>query len=249
MSSNTSNSEAPKTNQWFEATHWTVILGAKDEESPAAKSALEKLCRTYWGALYAYIRRSGRSPADAADLTQAFLTRFLEKRFLQHVERDKGKFRTFLLKCLNHFLAEEWRHAHTSKRGGHHPQVSMNTDDWERRYAEEMTIEASPEHLYDRGWATALFGRALERVQEEAARAGKAREFELLGEFLSTPSEAGSYAEVARQLGVSEQTVAVQVHRLRRRFGELVRELVSETVSAQGEVEEELRYLLEILTR
>lgn len=232
----------------FATTHWSVVLAAKDPASPDAAEALENLCRTYWGALYAYARRRGHSPADAADLTQAFFARFLEKRFLRNVDRSKGKFRSFLLKTLHDFLVDEWRHAHAEKRGGTRPLISIDTEEWESRYAHELASDTTPESLFERRWAMALFDQALTRLRAESVEAGKAREFDLLKEFLSSPSSDEAYAPVAGKLGLSEGAVAVQVHRLRKRCGQLVREEVAHTVAHPDEVEEEMRHLLDVLS-
>jgi RNA polymerase sigma-70 factor (ECF subfamily) len=239
---------APLTDQRFATTHWSVVLAAKGPESPAAAEALERLCRTYWGALYAYVRRHGHSPADAADLTQAFFARFLEKQFLKDVDRRKGKFRSFLLKALNHFLADEWRHAHAEKCDGARPTISINADHWESRYGHELASDLTPEKLFERRWALALFEQALAHLGEESVRAGHSRQFEVLKDFLSRPTSEGAYATAAAELGLSPGTVAVQVHRLRKRYGELVREEVAHTVTHPGEVEQELRHLLGVLS-
>ena len=239
----------PLTSQKFFTTHWTVVLTAQESDSPAAAAALERLCQTYWPALYAYLRRGGRTPADASDLTQAFFARFLEKEFLKDVDRAKGKFRSFLLRTLNHFLADEWRHAHAQKRGGAQPALSINTDEWESQFGHELTNAQTPEKLFEKRWAMALFEQALTRLRDESVRAGKGHEFEQLKEFLSSPSNEGAYATAASTLGLSPRTIAVQVHRLRKRYGQLVREEVAQTVSNSAEVEEELRNLLDVLSR
>jgi len=238
----------PLTNQRFATTHWSVVLAAKGPESPGAAVALEQLCRTYWGALYAFVRRAGHPPADAADLTQAFFARFLEKQFLQDVDRQKGKFRSFLLKTLNHFLVDEWRHAHAEKRAGSHPVLSINAEEWESRYGHELASEATPEKLFERRWAMTLFDQALARLRAESVQTGSAREYDLLKDFLSRPAGDGDYAAVAGQLRLSPGTIAVHVHRLRKRYGELVREEVAHTVGSGDEVEAELRHLLGVLS-
>jgi len=238
----------PLTNQQFASTHWSVVLAAQGADSSQAAEALERLCRTYWGALYAYVRREGHPAANAADLTQAFFARFLEKDFLHNVDRRKGKFRSFLLKALNHFLADEWRHAHAQKREGAHPAISIDADDWETRYGHELASDLTPEKLFERRWAMALFDQALARLREESVRAGNGRQFDLLKDFLSSPASEGAYATAAAELGLSSGTIAVQVHRLRKRYGELVREEVAHTVAHPGEVEEELRHLMDVLS-
>lgn len=247
MSEDKTENLRPQTNQWFATTHWTVILDAKNSTSAAAEAALESLCRSYWGALYAYIRRSGHSPADAADLTQAFFALFLERRYLKDVDPNKGKFRSFLLKALNHFLADEWRRDHAQKRGGSHVRLSLNTDDWESRFGHELRSDTTPENIFERRWAMALFARALDRLREEFAGDGKEQEFDQLKEFLTQPSQDGAYTAAAAQLGLEEGAVAVRVHRLRKRYRELVREEVAQTVATPDEVEEELRHLLAAL--
>jgi RNA polymerase sigma factor (sigma-70 family) len=247
VSDTTAETNSPSTNQWFVTTHWTVVLAAKEADSPEVAAALERLCQIYWGALYAYIRRSGRSPADAADLTQAFFARFLERQFLKDVDQQKGKFRSFLLKALNHFLADEWRAAHAQKRGGSQPRLSINADDWETQFGHELKTETTPESLFDRRWAVAVFDQALNRLRIEFVESGKEQEFEVLKEFLSQASRDGVYASAAGALGMDEGTVAVRVHRMRKRLGQLVREEVSQTVSSPVEVEEELRHLLDVL--
>lgn len=239
---------ASPTNQQFATTHWSIVLSARSASSPGAAEAIEQLCRIYWPALYAYVRRTGRSPDDAADLTQAFFARFLQKQFLQEVDRRKGKFRSFLLKTLNHFLADEWRHAHALKRGGGQSLISMNTTEWETRFGEELASDATPEKLFERRWALALFDKALTRLRDESLHAGHGRQFDLLKDFLSSASDETACAEVAAKLGIGPGNLAVQVHRLRKRYGELVREEVARTVSAPFEVEEELRHLLAVLS-
>jgi RNA polymerase sigma factor (sigma-70 family) len=238
----------PPTNQRFTTTHWSVVLAAQAPDSPAAAAALEQLCRTYWGALYAYVRREGHPPADAADLTQAFFARFLEKQFLADVDRRKGKFRSFLLKTLNHFLVDEWRHAHAQKRAGGHAVISIDADEWETRHGHELASDRTPEVIFERRWALTLFEQAFARLREESVQAGNDRQFQLLKDFLSNPTSDGAYEGVAAKLGLSSGAIAVQVHRLRRRYGELVREEVAHTVSHPGEVEDELRHLLEVLS-
>jgi len=239
---------AALSDQRFATTHWSVVLAAQDPDSPAAAEALEKLCRIYWGALYAYARRRGHSPADAEDLTQGFFARFLDRHFVEHADRSRSKFRFFLLRTFNHFLVDEWRCAHAEKHEGAHPVISINADHWETHYGHELSTDLTPEKIFERRWAIALFDRALTRLGEESVAAGKGRQFDLLKEFLSSASSEGAYAEAAGQLGLRPAAVAVQVHRLRKRYGELVREEVAHTVAHPDEVDEELRHLLEVLS-
>lgn len=243
------NSEAAHgQNRWFETTRWTMVLTARDSESGESDRAMEELCRTYWEALYLYVRRSGYSPEDASDLTQAFFARLLDKRYINDVDREKGKFRSFLLKALNHFLADEWRRSKALKRGGQFTFVPIDTDDLEARLALEGEAGMSPDIAYDRSWAIAVFDRAMERLRNESTRSGKASVFETLKEYLSSPGEPGNYAISGARLGLSGRAVAVHVHRLRRRYGQLIYEEVSQTVADPEQVDEELQHLLQVLT-
>ena len=234
-------------NSRFSTTVWTVILDAQDPNSPDVDAALEKLCRTYWPAIYAYVRRQGRSRSDAADLTQSYFARFLRKQFLKDVDRSKGKFRSFILKSLNHFLADEWRRDHAQKRGGSQPALSLDIEGWEKDFGQELKSDITPEKLFERRWALALFEEALSRLRDGLVKSGKEREFDLLKEFLGRSSTDGSYSNVAGKLGLSENTVAVRVHRLRRRYALLVREEVARTVVGEDEVDTELNHLLNVI--
>lgn len=231
----------------FNTTLWTVILDARDPASPDVDASLEKLCRTYWPAIYAYVRRQGRSRSDAADLTQSYFARFLQKQFLKDVDRSKGKFRSFLLTSLNHFLADEWRRDHAQKRGGSQPVLSLDIDGWEANFAHELKSDVTPAKLFERRWALALFEEALSRLRDGFAISGKEREFDLLKEFLGQSSTGGSYSNVAEELGLEENTVAVRVHRLRRRYALLVREEVARTVVDTDEIDTELNHLLNVI--
>jgi RNA polymerase sigma factor (sigma-70 family) len=233
----------------FATTHWSVVLAAKDNSTPAAREALERLCRTYWYPLYSYIRRAGYHADDAQDLTQSFFARLLASNSLASVLPEKGKFRSFLLTALNHSLVDEARRAKAGKRGGGQTLFSLDDDEAESRYQLEPASELTAERIFDQRWAVAVLDHAIARLREEFIAAGKERHFELLREFLSRESSDGAYAGTATQLQTSPGTVAVLVHRLRQRYRELVREEVANTVSAPGEVEEEMQYLFEVLGR
>jgi RNA polymerase sigma-70 factor (ECF subfamily) len=234
--------------QRFATTHWSVVLAAQDPGSPDAAEALETLCQTYWGTIYVYARHRGHSPDDAADLTQGFFAHFLDRHLVDHADRNRGGFRSFLLRTFNHFQVDEWRRAHAEKRGGAHPVLSINADEFEAKYGRELSTDLTPEKVFERRWAIALFDRALTRLDEECVAAGKARQFDLLKEFLSSASSKGAYAAAAGQLGLPLEAVAVQVHRLRRRYGKLVREEVAHTVAGPEDVDEELHHLLDVLS-
>jgi RNA polymerase sigma factor (sigma-70 family) len=233
--------------QWFATTHWSVVLNAADTSAPGADEALEKLCRTYWYPLYAHVRRQGRNAEDAQDLTQAFFEHFLGRKAVRLANRERGKFRSFLLTSLNHFLNHEWERAKTARRGGGQVHLPWDQSSAESQYEVESLSEVPPEKVYDRRWALALFQEALARLRQEHAAAGKVQLFEQLKEFLTESAGEGTYGDVATRLGMSSGAVAVAVHRLRQRYGELVREEIAHTVTNPAEVQEELHYLIELV--
>jgi RNA polymerase sigma-70 factor (ECF subfamily) len=235
--------------QWFATTHWSVVLNAADSSAPGAQEALEQLCRTYWYPLYAHVRRQGHSQEDAQDLTQEFFFRFLNKAHLGRADRDRGLFRSFLLTSLKNFLRHEWEKARAEKRGGGRTFLAWEEEGAEGRYQRELTSQLAPDQLFEQRWAMTLLQNALARLQKEYAAAGKSAQFEELKPFLSTEPGEGAYAAVASRLGISTGAVAVAVHRLRQRYGELVREEVAHTVSSPAEVQEELRYLMDLMSR
>ena len=232
----------------FATTRWTVVLHARDASDTQAREALENLCRAYWYPLYAFVRRQGVSPEDAQDLTQAFFEKLIEKNFLADVQREKGRFRSFLLAALKHFLANEWDKARAQKRGGGVVHVPIDTASAETRYGLEPAHFDSPEKLFERRWAITLLDRVLERLRDEHVEAGKADLFEQLKPCLTAEKASLSYAELGARGGLSEGAVKVAVHRLRQRYRELLRAEIAETVDSPGEVEEELRHLFTALS-
>lgn len=239
--------EPSASGKWFATTHWTVVLGAADSAAPGAQEALEKLCRIYWFPLYAYVRRQGHSQEDAQDLTQEFFARFLQKEHLARADRERGRFRTFLLTSLQNFLRHEWEKVRAQKRGGGRTPVPWDDELAETNYRLEISEQLTPDQIFEQRYAMALFRNALARLQEDYAAKGKSAQFEQLKEFLSTEPGEGKYAEIASRLGMSAGAVAVAVHRLRLRYGELVREEVAHTVTTPAEVEEEMRYLIKLI--
>lgn len=228
---------------WFAATRWTVVLTAGHGQSPQARRALEELCRTYWRPLYAYVRRRGYSVADAEDLTQEFLARLLAKNYLADVHREKGKFRSFLLASLKHFLANEWDKAQAQKRGGGEVLIPIDVKTAETACAFEPADNLTAEKVFERRWALTLLELVLQRLREEYVQDGKEKLFEQLKPTLTEASRSVAYAEIAKRLGMSEGAVKVAVHRLRRRYRELLRAEIADTVAGPEEVEEELRAL------
>lgn len=241
----------PATGAAFATTRWTIVMGAAAGEGAdpsRAGMALEELCRLYWRPIYAFVRRQGHSPHDAQDLTQEFFGRLLGDHSLNRVHPDRGRFRSFLLASLKHFLANEWDKARALKRGGGVRIVPLEAGDREDGpgtdvAAVEPGTANSPEKAYDRQWAVTLLQRVLERLGAEHQSAGKARLFEHLRETLTADRASVPYAVLATRLGFSEGAVKVAVHRLRARYRELLREEIAETLSDPGQVEEELREL------
>ena len=229
--------------RWFATTHWSVVLAAKQDDASGATVALEKLCRTYWYPLYAFLRREGRTPHDAQDLTQEFFARLLQGKFLENVGPQKGKFRSFLLAALKNFLCDEWDKARAEKRGGGQAPLSLDDLNAEELYLLEPDAGAPPERIFEQRWALTLLALALARLRREFADAGKTREFDHLKVFLSTPTSDGAYDGTAVKLGMTADTVAVKVHRLRQRYGDAIRTEIAQTVASSSDIEEELRHL------
>ena len=227
----------------FATTHWSVVLCAAQTTSPLAKEALEILCRTYWYPLYAHVRRRGYDAQEAQDLTQEFFVRLLTTPYLAHADRARGRFRSYLLVALNHFLTDEWRQAHAAKRGGGRPMISLDSGIAETRYALELASDLTPERLYERAWALTLLDQAIARLKEECLASGKGLQFEQFESFLTNEATQSDCAAAAAQLGMTAGAVAVAIHRLRQRYRELVREEVTHVVASPAEVEDEIRWL------
>ena len=231
----------------FATTRWSVVLAAGQIDAPEAAAALAVLCRSYWYPLYAHVRRRGHDATEAQDLTQAFFERLLETEYFSRAQPGRGRFRSFLLGSLDHFLANQFDRRCALKRGGGHVPVSLDLQDAEGRYLLEPADPASPADAFDRRWALALLDHALGRLRGELEAAGKSRQFETLKPFLSHETPAGAYEPLAAELGLTVGAVRMAVSRLRERFGELVRAQVADTVSSEPEIGEEMRYLIELV--
>ncbi len=231
----------------FATTHWSVVLAAGQGDAPGAQAALEKLCRTYWYPLYAYVRRRGYGHEDAQDLTQAFLLQLLERQSSARVDRSKGRFRSFLLAGLNYFLADHRDRAHAQKRGGGQPVLSFDAQPAEQRYGLEPVDHLSPDKLFERQWALALLGEVLARMEREFREEGKAELFQRLCVFLVAGTGQETYADVAAAAGLTGEAVKKAVHRLRHRYYELFREEIAHTVADPTEVEAEMRHLCAVM--
>jgi DNA-directed RNA polymerase specialized sigma24 family protein len=235
-------------NAVFRTTRWSMVLTAGRASHPGAVPALARLCENYWYPLYAFARRKGHSPEEAQDLTQGFFAVLLEKNYLHAVDRARGRFRSFLLTSFEHFLRNEWTKERTLKRGGGLSFVSWETGDAESRYQQEPVDGMTPEKVFEHRWAVTLLATTLERLRSEFERAGKGPEFESLEVFLSGEKHPASYAEAARKLERSEGAVRVAVHRLRARYGELLRLTIAETLTDPADVDGELRHLFAVLS-
>ena len=241
-----SNDDARASGQ-FNTTHWSVVLLAGQAGSTASQTALEKLCRSYWQPVCSFARRKGWGEEDAKDLTQQFFASLLERNDFRGLDPSRGKFRTFLLTSFTHFLANEYDRASALKRGGGRALLSL-----EELPPDEPGLaspEISPGSLYDLRWAQTIVQMALKELTAEMRQAGKEAQFTALRRFLTAGAEAGDYALVAEKIGVESSSVPVMVHRLRQRYRELVRAEVAQTVSSPLELEEEMRYLLAVLSQ
>ncbi len=227
----------------FASTHWSVVLLAGQEHSPQSAAALEMLCQAYWYPLYSFIRRQGYGPHEAADLTQDFFLHLLATHALASVNREKGKFRSFLLASLKNLLANAWNRGRRQKRGGGLPLLSLDEEGAEGRFQLESAAELTPDKLFERRWAETILSRALDRLRRECDGDEKIRRFDQVKTFLLGEKGTNSLAGAAARLNLSLAAVKGLVHRLRRRFGELVRDEIAQTVSRPEEIEEEIRDL------
>jgi RNA polymerase sigma factor (sigma-70 family) len=227
----------------FSTTHWSMVLTAGNGNLAGATSALEQLCGKYWYPIYAFVRRRGSNVHEAEDLTQAFFAHLLEKETLKQVDRQKGKFRTFLLASLTNFLNNDWRKTQTLKRGGQHQIISLDETVAENRYQLEAADLAAPEILFERRWALTLLEQVFTRLKQEYTASKKAGLFIQLESLITGEITVGQYAELSLALGMKEEAVRVALSRARRRFGELLRHEIAQTVASPTDVEDEIRHL------
>lgn len=232
----------------FVTTHWSVVMAAARGENLQAGAALEKLCEAYWYPLYAFVRRLGHNSHDAEDVVQGFFARCVEKNYLHSVDQAKGRFRSFLLLALKRYLAKEHEKSHARKRGGGQAVIALDGLAAEQRYALEPAEQFSADKLYERRWALTLLEQVLSRLREEQAAAGRLEAFEQMKEFLQSGGRGTPHSELASRLGASEGSVKVAIHRLRRRYRELLDEEIAHTVATADEVAEERRHLRKALS-
>lgn len=235
----------------FATTEWSVVLaaGARLDDSAAAREALERLCSRYWYPLYAFARRQGNDPERAADLTQAFFARAIETDLVAGVDRERGRFRAFLLACMRHFMANAYERERAQKRGGGKTPVSLDQGDAEARYQLEPSHSETPERLYDRSWALTLLGTVLARLRDQASADGSLPRFEALKHTLTASGEGDSYAEVADRLGTTEGAIKIAAHRLRARYRSELRAEIASTVETAAEIDAEIQSLFDALSR
>jgi DNA-directed RNA polymerase specialized sigma24 family protein len=231
----------------FVATRWSVVLLAGRRSSPDSRQALQSLCEAYWYPLYAYARRQVGDINDAQDLTQAFFAELLAKNYVAAAKADRGRFRAFLLTSLKHFLSKEWAKDRAQKRGGGKAPISLDFKSADSQYGIEPAGGLTAEQLYDREWAVALLGRIMQRLEEESVRAGKTEQFDALKSFLIGEHAATTYSVVAARLGMTDAAAKMAAHRLRRRYRNLLREEIAETVSSPEEVDDEILKLFATL--
>ncbi len=231
----------------FVTTKWTEVLAAQADDSLRAQAALEQLCRDYWPPLYSFVRRLGYAPQDAQDLTQEFFARLLEQRAIAKADPERGRFRSFLLASMKHFLGHEWEKARARKRGGRASMASLDLETAETRCMEAVSPDDTPDRAYDRQWAYALLDLVLGCLRKEYADSGREDLYGVLKGTLSGGHPGDSYRDLGRQLGLSEGAARVAAHRMRKRYRELLREEIGRTVPGPGEVEEEIRTLFAAL--
>jgi RNA polymerase sigma factor (sigma-70 family) len=241
------SSHKPDNKGHFPKTQWSIVLAAGRRSTPRSEQALTALCESYWYPLYAYIRRRGYDAEEARELTQGFFAKLLEKNYLQDVDRERGKFRSFLLASLKHFLANQYDREQTQKRGGRYSTISLDIESAENKYRLEVGHNLTPEKIYERRWALTLLERVLAQLRAEQAAASQPERFDCLKGFITGESSAVTYCHIAEQLQITEGAVKAAVHRLRRRYGQILRAEISQTVSDPADVEEEIRGLFSAL--
>lgn len=232
----------------FATTRWSVVIAARDEATSAARDALATLCEAYWYPLYAYVRRRGHDSHDAHDLTQGFFARLLEKDFLADVDPQRGRFRSFLLACLKHFLSNERDRERALKRGGGRRLVPIDVNHAEQRYRHEPIDKHTPERHFEHLWACTVLDQALAQLQKEFERDGKGDLFHALKSHLMGDAGDATYADLAAKFGMTEDAVKAAAHRLRKRYQKAIRQQIAQTVTDEAAVELELQYLFKALS-
>ncbi len=233
----------------FDHTQWSQVLRAADPAAKGFEPALQNLCQTYWYPLYAFVRRSGHSPQDAEDLTQAFFARLLDKNYLATADREKGRFRTFLIVALKRFLANEWERQHAIKRGGFSSFVEIDQEHAETRYGDELANHDQPDALLEKQWAITLIGQVMGCLQVEYSESNRSELFGFLRASITRDDSAMGYAAIADRLQTSEAAIKMAAMRMRERYQILLREEIARTVSSPDEIDDEIRHLFSVFSR
>jgi RNA polymerase sigma factor (sigma-70 family) len=231
----------------FATTHWSLVVAAADRERPDASAALAQLCDTYWYPLYVYVRRRVADVHEAQDFTQAFFERIIEQRPFETADPERGRFRTFLVTACKRFLINEWHKNRAAKRGGGRRALSLDFDSGESKLSLVAVNALTAEQLYEQQWAITLLERVMEQLRAEYAAKERLRHFEMLKPFLAGSPQRAGYAEAARTLGISETTAKVAAHRMRKRYRELLRAEIAQTVRRPEDVDDEIRDLFAVL--
>jgi RNA polymerase sigma-70 factor (ECF subfamily) len=229
------------------STRWSVVLQAQQVDSPDARAAMETLCQIYWPVVFSYVRRRVPQDAEAHDLTQEFFAELLEKEFLQLVSPARGSFRGFLFAAIRHFLAKHWEKSRAQKRGGDRKTIALSDIQHSAQEYVEPVDSTTPDQQYDRQWANALTSHVMVRLEQSWRDAGKANSFEPIRKFLTAVPGPGELAIAAAQLGISPGAVRVAIHRLRRQYGDLLREEVARTLDSAEDIDAEIRWLVDVL--
>ena len=228
-------------------TQWSEVLAARDGSDTEAREALGTLCQTYWQPLYAYIRHQGYGPEESRDLTQAYFAELLEKDFLADVDPSKGRFRSYLLATLRHFLSHERDRDRALKRGGGTRTLSLDVETGEERYSIQATEAMTPVDVFEHRWAMTVLDRAMGRLAAESKETGNGEQFETLRHYLTSANPQVPYGEAAEELGMSEGAIRTAVHRLRKRYGQAWRAEIAQTVANPADTDEEVRHLLAVV--
>ena len=231
----------------FQTTQWSLVIRARDASPSISREALSRLCEAYWEPVYGFIRRATRDGEAARDLTQGFFVRVIEEGFLKNVSQDEGRFRSFILGAVRHFMSDERDRDRALKRGGATFQISFDGVEADERQRIEPVADETPELAFERRWARTVLDRAMTRLEDAQLAEGKKAEFDAMRPYLSDSNPQTSFEELATRVGSTEGAVKVAVHRLRRRFGACVREEIAQTVSDSAEVDREVRYLMSIV--
>ena len=239
----------PRFARRFASTHWSLVVSAARQSSPHSREALEELCAIYWSPLYWHVRRLGYDGTQAQDLTQGFFSRLLEKRALGYVDRERGKFRSFLLASLRHFLANEYDHSQAQKRGGGQTILPIDFRSAESGYNLEPSHDLTAERLFEKRWALTVLETSLAALQRQYQQAGKSGLFDALAPFMSAQSDSPTYADIAQRLDMTEPAVRMAVSRMRRHYRDKIRAEVGRTLDDSDDVDQEMQSLFNALER